>query len=163
MAFRVSLIAGTSPDWVTLTQKCTEMFGKSPTRELDQQGIPVGNPGSFAFVLENINNNSKAIGNMQLAHRSLDFVHLVFAAHFSDMDEADSFRQLLNVQHFGLGQKIIFAGTLREIRDLILKGNTDEQNVRVCNVLYELLCGIGFKTLFGMKKGNLDGSFKLLT
>lgn len=156
----VNILACTIPDWPLLVKTCESMFGSSPTRELDRKGIKVGDPASYAMVVENINNNSNAVGNLRYANLSLDCIHLTVSIHFDDMDKAAYLFRLTRTVKLLSGPKVLMIGALREFKDLI------ELNDDVClgalNSLYQQLCILGFKTLFGNKKGNLDGSFKLI-
>ncbi len=156
----VNIIACTVPDWNTLVHSCESMFGTNPARALDAKNIPTGSPASYAMVMENVNNNANAIGNLRFANLSLDIVHITISVHFEDIDLATHFRRLVTCPVIGNGSKMILCLTLRQIRDLV--NLNDEMCIEVLNTIYHLMSKIGFKSLFGSRQGNVDGSFKIL-
>jgi len=162
----VEMIACTLPDWVKFVKTFEAITGESPTRELDKRNIPVGDPGSYAMALERINNRLQAIGNLSNGYRSLDFVDFTFLVHFNDRDDLSSFCNLLDITHmqFMDGSKgyVLFKGSVRQLRDLILVGNEIELYRPIFNRMYDLLSACGFRSLFGMKKSMRDGTFMLV-
>lgn len=157
---QVDLIACTCPDWPTLVSSCVRMFGSSPTRELDKRNINVGSPATYAMTLENVNNNSEAIGNLKLANVSLEFIHLTFAVHFEDIDTATHFGNLITCPTLCYKSKVMFCANLRQIRDLLVIDDTQCKDV--VNQLHGIISKLGFKSLFGAQVFNKNGSFKFL-
>lgn len=158
---QVSLIACTMPDLQELYRACLSAFKVSPFTELDKRGASVQTPGTYAMVLEHINNNSDAINNLQLGNYSLEFVHVTFLIKFDDMDCASNFANTLGFGCNHINNNILLlCGTIRQFRDIIESNN--ELYISVLNQMHDKLCVLGFKSLFGMKKGNKDGSFKLI-
>lgn len=162
----VELIACTLPDWVKFVKTFEAITGESPTRELDKRNIPVGDPGSYAMALERISNRVDAIGNLSRGYRSLDFIDITFLVHFNDGDDLGAFCNLLDITHLqfmdGTKGYVLFKGSVRHIRDLINVGNEICQYRPIFNRMYELLCVLGFKSLFGMKKSMQDGTYMLI-
>lgn len=159
------LISCTMTDWKRYIGAIQKVTGLSPTRELDKQKIPVGNPASYAMSLEVINSRTC---NLSKAFRSLDFVHVTFLVYFEDSDQIQTFSNLLNITHITHTDKegnIIFVGSVKQLRDIIEVGLTeciDNNDIyNVLDTMYAHLCGLGFKDVFGPKKAREDGRYQL--
>jgi hypothetical protein len=162
----VVVISHTSPDWARFVMCFKGINGESPTRELDKKNIPVGDPGTFAMALEGISGRPEAIGDLQRGYRSLDFVDFTFLVSFDDADYLQKFCNFLDISHVQyLGKHgtgfVLLKGTVKQLRNLIIAGSDFVEYRTIFNRMYDHLCTFGFKTAFGMKKVQSDGSFLL--
>lgn len=156
---QVFVLATTFPDYSSIIHNCTQMFGVSPSRDLDKKNIPLNSPASFAMMLEVLNNNSSAVGDLENANISLDIVNIVFAVQFDDFDVCSHFCNLLSGIQTRYNTKVIFNLSLRQIRDLI--NSNDISCLSLLNSMYSIMCRMGYKSLFGVKKGQSNGLFTL--
>lgn len=164
--FLVSVIAYTQPEWSRLISLFKEINGESPTRELDKKGIQVGDPGSYAMTLERINNRTEAVGNLQKGYRSLDFVDFTFLIGMDDSDYLQKLCNIIDATHLQYTGKhgtgyVVLKGSVKQLRELIVVGSQIEEYRPLFNRMYDCLCTYGFKTAFGMKQVQNDGTFLL--
>lgn len=157
----VKFLACTIPDWPLLIKTCKETFGESPTRELDKRNLEIGSPATYAMVIETINDNSQAAKDLTLSNLSLNFIHLTVSIDFDRQDVARRFNTLISCPSIWHENKVIFCASLRQLRDLV--NLNDKDCLKVLNSIYQGLCGLGFKTLFGAKKGCNEDTFQLFT
>ncbi len=165
MKFTVHLISFTMPDWAQFVKICQEIYGVSPTRDLDSKHITVGDPGSFAMAIEVLNNRPEAVGDLSKGYRGIDFIHFSFLVHTNDSEALEGFCNLLDITHLqfsGRDGKVLLCGSVRQLKDAISCGCEIEQYRGIFNRMHDILVNFGFKSLFGMKQCKEDGSFTLL-
>ena len=77
----ITLIAGTSVDWTRFVSTVNTILGRSPTRGLDDCGLPVGNPGSYVAALAEFarpgSNPVTAVKEAERLYAHLTFTFLV--------------------------------------------------------------------------------------
>jgi hypothetical protein len=89
----IKIIASTQVDWPIFVRTINDLTGRSPTRELDAQGVPVGNFGSYLSALSYFQNSDRAtiVPHFNVLHHASvsflcdmpehDFCKLMIAGH----------------------------------------------------------------------------------
>lgn len=161
----VQIIGATTPHWSLLVKTCVEVFGTSPTRELDVRGMRLADPTSYTAVLEILNGKSIEV---EKAFRSLDFVHLTFLIQFEDEEQFANFCNLTDICKLTWMHKKgpvgIFCGSLKQLKELVIIGCDRDigQEIRLtANKIYCYFDSFGYRGLFKAKSPLEDGTFIL--
>jgi len=162
----VQLISATTPHWSALVNTCVDIFGRSPTRELDSRGLRLEDPTAYTSVLEILNGREV---DVRKAHRSLDFVHLTFLIQFEDEDQFTNFCNLSEICKLvwtnKKGSVGIFDGSLKQLKELVEVACSRDIPCEIrltANKIYLFLDRAGYKELFGTKSPMEDGTFILV-
>jgi hypothetical protein len=161
----VQLICATTPHWSVLVQTCVDIFGTSPTRELDIRGIRLADPTAYTSVLEILNGKTHEV---EKANRSLDFVHLTFLIQFEDEEQFTNFCNLTDICKLiwmhKKGPVGVFCGTLKQLKELVIIScvrDIDQEIRLTANKIYCYLDQSGYRGLFKVKSPLADGTFIL--
>lgn len=162
---KVFLIAATVPNWSELIHGATQIFGDTPTRELDNKSIDLHQGKSYGLAIEIMNNRRECVKDVKKMHRSLDFVRITFLIQFEDADQFKHFANIANICSLVWDKEVgIFDGTIRQLREVIFFGCAKEESKEIrqtCNKMYQYINSAGYGDLFGQKKVLTDGTFIL--
>ncbi len=150
-------IAGTAIDWMKFVSTINDILGRSPTRELDNCGLPVGTPPTYISALAEFNRQgSNPIMAVQNADRLLE--HLSFS--FLVSCDRDMMMIVLK-QTVGLNilsaepsrgrENFIITGTLRNWKTVIVEGSGPDSCVEArqfFNEVWKCLDKLGLRDLF---------------
>lgn len=126
-------IATTNVHWALFVTKCNSILGKSPTRHLDSNGVPVGTPLSYLSALDSFSNehcNPFKPNENTLNHVSISFMMIMEACEFHDLlEKAFNRIHIIKYDKFNSPKEtIIFtSATLKEWKDTLInyKGNQE--------------------------------------
>lgn len=168
----IALIAGTSTDWDRFVTTANTALGRSPTRELDNCGMPVGSQGTYLAALAEFNRRGS---NPVTACREADRVltHISFSF-FVSCDHAMA--MVVLKQSVGLfildaepsrgRENFVISGNLRDWRTCVLECSTAGAPAEArafYNAVWAALDTLGFRDIFAgfVRKDMKDHTFAL--
>lgn len=170
--FEIVPIATTTVDWNRFVTSVNTAIGRSPTRELDATGIPVGSLSSFIPALAEFQEKETSPVDA-LKNNSRLQKHMMFS--FFIASDRETLHQLLIAgQDFQVimgdpgrqREHYVLTGSLDTWRNAIIMGCQDDfpiEGREFFNKMWEFFAKVGFQDIFGKyrRKDLQDKTFKL--
>jgi hypothetical protein len=168
----ITLIAGTAVDWNRFVSTANCALGRSPTKELDNCGLPVGNPSSYVAALaEFARPGSNPVTSIRDSDKVLDHMSFSFLVAV-DRDTALAVLKpspglaVLPADSTKGRENLILTGSLRAWRTAVVEGcspSASQEARAFYNAVWQLFDKMGLREAFGKftRKDLKDTTFAL--
>lgn len=154
----ITLVAGTNVDWNRLVTGVNDALGRSPTKELDNCGMPVGSPGTYLAALAEFNRRgSNPVTACRDADRTLTHLSFTFLVN-CDRDMAMAVLKqsvglfVLDAEPSRGRENFVITGNLRDWRSCVVECCRPEAPAEArafYNAVWVQLDRLGFRDVFG--------------